>query len=324
MAPSWCGCAITVLVSGCDAHLELNIPFVRSVPTDYSVAPHSNSNRLREPISFLGGFSMSYSASGVTDPRPRRFTTGSPRGALAGLGAAAACSLLLSGCGGGSQANAAAPAAALASSSAATTVSAADVATKMTAAIKKAGSGKVVSIVDTDTTEATFQYTPAGLDQQVVHTKKGVVQEVVGVGGTFYVKGLPTPKDGWAKVAAGDSGPAGEQAKWLETSTASPLNFSELAKFGKLTTVSSSASGNSYEATAEACVLMNACDAKNSTGSPVKVSIQLDPQDRPLKFAMTSPFGNATATFSDWGKPVTVAAPKLDAAPAADEAAAQE
>ncbi len=256
---------------------------------------------------------MSYSLSAT---KPRRRLSSSPRLAVAGLGAAAACSLLLSGCGGGTQANAAAPAAAPASSSAATTVSGADLATKMTAAIKKAGSGKLVFESGNEKTEATFRYTATGIDQSIVRKDKGATtMELVGVDNVVYVKGVAPSTGAWVKLAATDKGPAAEKAGWLKSEN-SPLDFTMLAKFGKFTQVSANADGKSYEASVEACAMMGGCDGKNSGGAPIKVTATVDSQDRPLKFAIDQ---MASATYSDWGKTVTITAPKLEVPAAAAE-----
>lgn len=271
---------------------------------------------------------MSQSSSSAPHPSRRRFSIGSARSAVVGLGAAAACSLVLSGCGGGSPANAAASASAAptstaspsatapASSGAANTVSGADLGAKITAAIKKAGSGTVDMRTGSEKTEITFRYTATGVDQRVVRSKDGsTVEEVIGVGDTFYVKGVPTSKDGWVKVAPGDKGPAADKAQWLQ-SVNSPLDFAILARFGQLTKAPMDGHENSYQATVEACVLTNSCDSKKSTDYPATVMLSLDSEYRPLNMALISPATDAAIVFSDWGKPVTITAPTLEGAAA--------
>ncbi len=185
----------------------------------------------------------------------------------------------------------------------------------MTAAVKKAGSGKVVDQEGSDRTEVTFRYTATGLDQHVVRQENGVVEEIIRINNAFYMKGLPTSKDTWVKVVPTDKDTV-EKAEWLEKHPSSPLDFSQMPLFGRFTQVSSRSTGNTFEGTVEGCVILNACDAKNSVGVPVKLTIVLDPQDRPLKFVMSTALGDATSTYSNWGAAVTISAPKLEGAAA--------
>ncbi|WP_156465313.1 hypothetical protein [Knoellia sp. Soil729] len=196
-------------------------------------------------------------------------------------------------------------------------VDAGDVATRMVAAMQKAGSGTMS--MDTGGEKATgdFTYVDGKLQQHTTVPVEGSEMEIISVGDFVYLKGLPGQAKPWVKIDPSGDDPVSQMFKGIaEGGISDPTKMAENLKGTQAKVTSTDGGNTTYEFTVDPAKALGDAAAPTPSPSastpPLSMTYVLDGQDRPVTIS-TSVSGQAiTVTYSDWGKKVDISAPPAD------------
>ena len=194
------------------------------------------------------------------------------------------------------------------------TVDGGDLATRMTDAMVKAGSGGVVMDLGKEgRANGWFILRDGQLQQQMRMTLQGQSLQVVTTGGVSYIQGIPGSSKPWVKIdpkadnllSKAFAGATGELGDWRQ--------FVKALRGTKATVVSSTADRSTYDVTIDPSALLGGAGSKAlPSAAPVKARYSLDAQDRPTTMTVEVQGESITITFSGWGDKVDVVAPPAD------------
>jgi hypothetical protein len=230
---------------------------------------------------------------------------------VAGLG--------LSACG-GAGAGAGAPSSTTSSRSAApgqavgTTIDGGALATRMTDAMAKAGSGTLSMELGSDgKSSGSFAIRGGAIDQQLSMQVQGQAMEIVSTGGVIYLKGLPGSAKPWAKIDLKADDPVSKMFAGLSGDMSDPRQLAKALEGTKATVVSSAADSSVYDVTIDPSkILGEAGSMAVPSTAPVKARYTLDAQGRPTTMVAQVQGQTVTISYGSWGKPVTIKAPPAD------------
>ncbi|QGN58242.1 hypothetical protein [Nostocoides sp. HKS02] len=198
------------------------------------------------------------------------------------------------------------------------TVDGAALATRMTAAMLKAGSGTLtVDLGATGQVSGAFAIKSGVMEQQMAMTVQGQPMEIVSKGGIIYMKGIPGSTKPWVKIDPKATDPFSTMFAGLTGQMGDPRQLAKALEGTTATVVSSSADATVYDVTIDPSKLTGASgqtSGQTATPSvgPVKARYTLDAQDRPTAMKVDAQGQTVVVTFADWGKPVSVQAPPAD------------
>lgn len=206
------------------------------------------------------------------------------------------------------------------SSSAAGAVKAGDsvdgaaLATRMTDAMIKAGSGTVTMDLGAQgSAKGSFTMKDGKMEQSMEMGIQGQTLQIVSSDGIIYMKGLPGSKKPWVKIDPKGTDPMSKMFAGLTGDMGDPRQLATALKGSKATVVSSSADESVYDVTIDPSTLMGGSTATASPSvAPVKARYTLDAQDRPTKMTVDAQGQTISIVFADWGKPVTITVPPAD------------
>ncbi|MEI2766253.1 MAG: hypothetical protein V9F82_11280 [Dermatophilaceae bacterium] len=194
------------------------------------------------------------------------------------------------------------------------TIDGAVIGARMVEAMTKAGSGK--GVVTTEgggaglalTGETLYSIAKNGtLDSKGTLTVGGQPMDVVAVGGTFYIKSAMFPSANgapWVKIDPDATDAVSKQISARLSGTTDPRQQIEALKGFAATLVGTEGGLTHYK-------LTGAGSASATTGGP-EVDVWLDSSDRPAKQIGTLAGVKVITVYSEWGTPVTIAAPPAD------------
>lgn len=194
------------------------------------------------------------------------------------------------------------------------TVDGGDLATKMTDAMVKAGSGTVSMELGSDgRSSGSFTIKGGVMEQQMTLQVEGQAMEIVSTGGIIYLKGLPGSAKPWAKIDLKADDPVSKMFAGLAGDMSDPRQLAKALEGTKATVVSSTADASSYDVTIDPSAILGeeGSTAVPST-APVKARYSLDAQGRPTTMVAQVQGQTVKITYGNWGKPVTIKAPPAD------------
>ncbi|KQU64605.1 hypothetical protein [Phycicoccus sp. Root101] len=193
-------------------------------------------------------------------------------------------------------------------------VDGAALATRMTDAMLKAGSGTVTMDLGTQgSAKGSFTMKDGKMEQSMEMGIQGQTLQIVSTGGIIYMKGLPGSSKPWVKIDPKGTDPMSKMFAGLTGDMGDPRQLATALKGSKATVVSSSADEKVYDVTIDPTALLGGSTATASPSvAPVKARYTLDSQDRPTKMTVDSQGQTINIVFSDWGKPVTITVPPAD------------
>ena len=189
--------------------------------------------------------------------------------------------------------------------------------TKMTDAMMKAGSGTMTMEMAGGATASAqqmstkAQFAVSGQTMNV-HATMGVMgqqMEIISLDGVMYLKSQMFASSGkpWIKIDPNGTDAFSKQMAPTLKQSADLRASLEVYKGSTATLVDSSGGLRHYR-------LSNVMVTIAPTAAPVtqNVDLWLDDQDRPAKMTTTTSGVTMQVTYSDWGAPVTIAAPPAD------------
>jgi hypothetical protein len=229
---------------------------------------------------------------------------------------ALSAALGLSACGdAGTESGSATPASASAPGlKAGATVDGADLATRMTDAMVKAGSGGIVmDLGEAGRANGWFVFQDGELQQQMRMTLQGQPLQVVTTGGVVYIQGIPGSSKPWVKIDPKADDPMSKAFAGATGDMGDPRRLAKALDGTKATVVSASADATVYDVTIDPSKLLGGAGqtAAPSVG-PVTARYTLDQKDRPTTMVVKVAGETITITFADWGEPTDVVAPPAD------------
>ncbi len=194
------------------------------------------------------------------------------------------------------------------------TVDGAALATRMTDAMVKAGSGTVtMDLGGQGSAKGSFTMKNGKMEQSMEMGIQGQTLQIVSAGGLLYMKGLPGSSKPWVKIDPKGTDPMSKMFAGLTGDMGDPRQLAGALKGSKAVLVSSSGGESVYDVTIDPSALMGGSTATASpSAQPVKARYTLDAQDRPTKMTVDSQGQTINIVFADWGKPVTITVPPAD------------
>jgi hypothetical protein len=194
------------------------------------------------------------------------------------------------------------------------TVDGAALATRMTTAMIKAGSGVLsMDLGATGKVSGSFVMKDRAMEQKMAMTVQGQAMEIISKGGLIYMKGIPGSTKPWVKIDPKATDPLSKLFAGLTGEMGDPRQLAKALEGSKATVVSASPGATQYDVTIDPSKLLGAQGQTPAPSvGPVKARYTLDTQDRPTQMQVNAQGQNVTITFSDWGKPVTIEVPPAD------------
>lgn len=194
------------------------------------------------------------------------------------------------------------------------TVDGGELATKMTDAMVKAGSGTLSMDLGTEG-KATGSFSMKGgvMEQQMTMPIEGQPMEIVSAGGIIYMKGLPGSKKPWVKIDPKADDAVSQMFAGLAGDMGDPRQLAKALEGTKATVVSSSAASSTYDVTIDPTKLLGgAAGGVAPSTQPVKARYTLDAENRPTLMVVDVQGQSLKIAFGGWGTPVTIKAPPAD------------
>jgi hypothetical protein len=191
------------------------------------------------------------------------------------------------------------------------TVDGAELATRMTDAMIKAGSGTVsMDLGSSGSAQGEFAMNGGKMEQDMSMEIQGQTLRIVSAGGIIYMKGLPGSQKPWVKIDPKGTDPMSKMFAGLTGDMGDPRQLAKALKGAKATVVSSSADENVYDVTIDPNTLLGSSGQTAApSAKPVKARYTLDAQDRPTKMTVEAEGQTITIAFSNWGKSVKIVVP---------------
>ena len=201
-----------------------------------------------------------------------------------------------------------------ASGKAGATVDGGELATKMTDAMVKAGSGTISLDLGTEgKATGSFSMKDGVMAQQMTMPIQGQTMQIVSTGGIIYMKGLPGSKKPWVKFDPKADDPLSQMFAGMTGDMGDPRQLAKALEGTKATVVSSTADSSTYDVTIDPKTLLGGAAATAApSAEPVKARYTLDADDRPTLMEVEVEGQSLKISFGDWGKPVTITAPPAD------------
>ena len=194
------------------------------------------------------------------------------------------------------------------------TVDGAALATRMTNAMVKAGSGTIsMDLAAVGTVHGSFLIGDRTMQQQMSMTIQGRAMQIVSTGGLIYMKGLPGSAKPWVKIDPKANDATSRMFAGLTGNMGDPRQLAKVLQGTKATVVSSSTSSTQYDVTIDPSKLegTNGQTSLPSVGQ-VKARYTLDAQDRPTEMDVVAGGQDVKVRFGGWGTPVTIQTPPAD------------
>ena len=194
------------------------------------------------------------------------------------------------------------------------TVDGGELATKMTEAMVKVGSGTITLDLGTEG-KATGSFSMKGgvMEQQMTMPIEGQTMQIVSTGGVIYMKGLPGSKKPWVKIDPKADDPVSQMFAGMAGDMGDPRQLAKALEGSKATVVSSTADSSTYDVTIDPKALLGGAAASVAPDAqPVKARYTLDADNRPTLMTVDVQGQSLKISFGDWGKPVTITAPPAD------------
>lgn len=194
------------------------------------------------------------------------------------------------------------------------TVDGGELATKMTDAMVKAGSGTLSLDLGTEgKASGSFSMKGGVMEQQMTMPIEGQTMQIVSTGGVIYMKGLPGSKKPWVKIDPKADDPVSQMFAGMAGDMGDPRQLAKALEGSKATVVSSTADSSTYDVTIDPKALLGgAAGSGGPAAEPVKARYTLDAQNRPTLMTVDVQGQSLTITFGGWGKPVSISAPPAD------------
>lgn len=194
------------------------------------------------------------------------------------------------------------------------TVDGAALATRMTAAMVKAGSGTIaMDLAAIGKVSGSFVISSGGMQQQMAMTIQGHAMQIVSTGGLIYMKGLPGSAKPWVKIDPKANDSTSRMFAGLTGNMGDPRQLAKVLRGTKATVVSSSATATQYDVTIDPSKLAGSTGQPSAPSvGPVKARCTLDAQDRPTEMDVVAGGQDVKVTFGGWGTPVTIQTPPAD------------
>jgi hypothetical protein len=196
-------------------------------------------------------------------------------------------------------------------------VDAGDVATRMVAAMEKAGSGTMTMSTGGQEAKGDFRYVDGKLEQHTKVPVEGSEMEIIAVGDFVYLKGLPGQAKPWVKIDPKSEDPISQMFKGIvEGGVSDPAKMAENLKGTKATVKSRDGGNTTYEFSVDAAKALGSTATPTPSASAsvpeLTMTYVLDKDDRPVTIS-TSAAGQAIkVSYSDWGKKVEISEPPAD------------
>lgn len=193
-------------------------------------------------------------------------------------------------------------------------VDGAALATRMTDAMVKAGSGTVaMDLAAIGKVSGSFVISAGAMQQQMAMTIQGQAMQIVSTGGLIYMKGLPGSAKPWVKIDPRAKDPVSTMFAGLTGSMGDPRQLAKVLRGTTATVVTSSPNATQYDVTIDPSKFTGAAGrtAVPSVGT-VKARYTLDAQDRPTQMDVVAGGQHVKVTFGGWGTPVTIQTPPAD------------
>lgn len=193
-------------------------------------------------------------------------------------------------------------------------IDAADLGKRVSAAIKKAGTGAMTITAANVKILSDFDLTGAKPKQHLTVTAGAQTMEMTTIDGILYLKGMTKASDGkpWVKVDPEKDALVAGLVKGMSGSAFGTDSVDTLFFAATVTFVSADANGTTYDVTIDSGKLVTSTASASVPGKIVKATYVVDPQDRPAKVTTELSGEATTVTYGDWGKAVTIAAPPAD------------
>ena len=194
------------------------------------------------------------------------------------------------------------------------TVDGAALATRMTAAMVKAGSGTItLDLAAVGKVTGSFVISAGAMQQRMAMTIQGQDMQIVSTGGLIYMKGLPGSAKPWVRIDPKASDPVSKMFAGLTGNMGDPRQLAKVLAGTQATVVSSSASATQYDVTIDPSKLTGSTGQTSAPSvGPVKARYTLDAQDRPTEMDVVVQGQHVKVTFGGWGTPVTIHTPPAD------------
>ena len=196
-------------------------------------------------------------------------------------------------------------------------VDAGEIATRMVAAMQKAGSGTMTMDTGGEKASGDFKYVDGKLQQHTTVPVEGSEMEIISVGDFVFLKGLPGQAKPWVKIDPKADDPVSQMFKGIaEGGISDPTKMAENLKGTQAKVTSKDGGNTTYEFTVDSAKALGGQAAPTpspSASTPaLTMAYVLDGQDRPVTIS-TSVQGQAIkVTYSDWGKKVDITEPPAD------------
>lgn len=202
----------------------------------------------------------------------------------------------------------------LASGKAGDSVDGGDLATKMTDAMVKAGSGSIALDLGSEgRATGSFSIKDGTMQQQMTMAIQGQTMQIVSTGGIIYMKGIPGSKKPWVKIDPKGDDPVSQMFAGMAGDMGDPRQLAKALEGSKATEVSSTADSSTYDVTIDPDALLGgAAGSAAPATEPVKARYTLDAENRPTLMVVDVQGQSLKVTFGDWGTPVTITAPPAD------------
>lgn len=196
-------------------------------------------------------------------------------------------------------------------------VDAGEVATRMVAAMEKAGSGTMTMDTGGETATGDFRYVDGKLEQHTTVPIEGSEMEIIAVGDFVYLKGLPGQAKPWVKIDPAADDPVSQMFKGIvEGGVSDPSKMAANLKGTQATVKATSADSTTYEFSVDPAKAMGATASPSPSASasaaPLAMVYVLDKDDRPVTISTQVANQSIKVTYGDWGKKVEITEPPAD------------
>jgi hypothetical protein len=196
-------------------------------------------------------------------------------------------------------------------------VDAGEMATRMVAAMEKAGSGTMAMDTGGETATGDFRYVDGKLEQHTTLPVEGSEMEIIAVGDFVYLKGLPGQAKPWVKIDPAADDPVSQMFKGIvEGGVSDPSKMAANLKGTQATVKSISGGNTTYEFSVDPAKAMGATAGPSPSASasakPLAMVYVLDADGRPVTISTQVADQSISVSYDDWGKKVEIAEPPAD------------
>lgn len=197
-------------------------------------------------------------------------------------------------------------------------VDAGEVAGRMVAAMKKAGSGTMAMDTGGEKGSGDFKYVDGKLQQHTTVPVEGSEMEIIAIGDFVYLKGLPGQAKPWVKIDPEADDPISQMFKGIvEGGVSDPTKMGDNLKGTQASVTSEDGGNTTYEFTVDAAKALGTTaptpsPSASASTPPLTMTYVLDKEDRPVTISTKVADQSVKVTYSDWGKKVDITQPPAD------------